>query len=109
VHGYCAGQNEFPKDEFTNAIQFQDYSQARSNDAFALKIREFGNQFPAFSIVRASPRESALHRDEEPFRSRETSPFLSRFIRSRTRRVVSLPLTCTATTGRTLRTLRAVA
>jgi len=51
VHGYCAGQNEFPRDQFTNAVQFQDYKQARSNDAFALKIREFGNQFSAFSIV----------------------------------------------------------
>jgi len=51
VHGYCAGQNEFPRDQFTNAVQFQDYKQARSNDAFALKIREFGEQFDAFSII----------------------------------------------------------
>ncbi|ELR25113.1 conditioned medium factor, putative [Acanthamoeba castellanii str. Neff] len=50
VHGYCAGQNEFPLSDFTNAVQFQDYNQVRSNDAFALKIRDFGNQFDSFSI-----------------------------------------------------------
>jgi pimeloyl-ACP methyl ester carboxylesterase len=51
VHGYCANQNEFPVAHFDNAVQFQDYGKSRSNDEFALKIREFGNQFPAFSIV----------------------------------------------------------
>ena len=55
VHGYCAGQNEFPLSDFTNAVQFQDYNQVRSNDAFALKIRDFGNQFESFSIVRSRP------------------------------------------------------
>lgn len=51
VHGYCAGKNEFPPSQFTNPVQFQDYKQARSNDAFALKIKEFADQFPAFTIV----------------------------------------------------------
>lgn len=52
VHGYCAGENEFPLSQFTNAVQFKDYKQTRSNDAFALKIKEFADQFPAFTIVR---------------------------------------------------------
>lgn len=51
VHGYCAGQNEFPPSHFDNAVAFQDHKQSRSNDAFALKIKEFGDQFPAFTIV----------------------------------------------------------
>jgi len=51
VHGYCAGQNEFPLSHFTNAVQFHDYNQARSNDDFALRIKNFGDQFPAFTIV----------------------------------------------------------
>jgi len=51
VHGYCAGENEFPTSQFDNSVQFQDYKQARTNDEFALKIRDFGNQFPAFSLV----------------------------------------------------------
>jgi hypothetical protein len=54
VHGYCAGQNEFPLSQFDNAVQFEDFKQVRSNDAFALKIRDFGNQFDSFSIVRST-------------------------------------------------------
>lgn len=38
VHGYCASVNEFPTSQFTDAIQFQDFKQSRSNDAFALRI-----------------------------------------------------------------------
>ena len=116
VHGYCAGQNEFPRDQFTNAIQFQDYKQARSNDAFALKIREFGEQFDAFSIVRAHPTTSqpappksttrlAVDLTNAPF----TFPPSSELFRSRTRRVVSPPLTSTATTGQSSRTPRVAA
>jgi len=51
VHGYCAGENEFPLAHFTNGVHFKDYEQVRSNDDFAIKILEFGNQYPAFSIV----------------------------------------------------------
>lgn len=61
VHGYCAGVNEFPLSQFTNAAQFKDYKQARSNDAFALKIKEFGDQFPAFTIVSFNRNNSALY------------------------------------------------
>jgi hypothetical protein len=116
VHGYCAGQNEFPRDQFTNAIQFQDYKQARSNDAFALKIREFGEQFDAFSIVRAPPhyfaacttKSTRLEVDMTNAPS-FTFPPSSELFRSRTRRVVSPPLTSTATTGRSSRTPRVAA
>lgn len=52
VHGYCAGQNEFPLSQFENAVHFEDFEQSRTTDEFALKLRQFGDQFPAFSIVR---------------------------------------------------------
>jgi hypothetical protein len=114
VHGYCAGQNEFPRDQFTNAIQFQDYKQARSNDAFALKIREFGEQFDAFSIVRTpAPLLRGLHHPSRRLDVVTNAPFTfppsPESFRSRTRRVVSPPLTSTATTGRSSRTPRVAA
>jgi len=51
VHGYCAGQNEFPPEQFTNPYLFQDFKQSKSNDAFALTIQNAGDAFASFSIV----------------------------------------------------------
>jgi len=51
VHGYCAAQNEFPLSQFDNSVHFEDFKQSRSTDEFALKIKAFGDQFPAFSVV----------------------------------------------------------
>jgi len=51
VHGYCAGINEFPPSQFENSASFTDYKQSRSNDQFALMIRQFGSQFESFSTV----------------------------------------------------------
>jgi len=52
VHGYCSGQVWDPSD-FTNSILFQDHSQSRSNDAFALMVEKFAtNQgVSCYSIV----------------------------------------------------------
>jgi len=53
IHGYCAGGNEFPLTQFTNAIQFKDFKQTRSNDAFALKINDLAvqNSMTSFGVV----------------------------------------------------------
>jgi len=51
VHGYCAGVNEFPPSQFENSAVFADYKQSRSNDQFALLIKQFGDQFESFSTV----------------------------------------------------------
>jgi hypothetical protein len=51
VHGYCATVNEFPTSQFADSVQFNDLKASRSNDAFALKIKAFGDQFPSFGIV----------------------------------------------------------
>jgi len=51
VHGYCAGANEFPPSQFTSPYIFKDFGQSKSNDMFALTIKEHGDQFTSFSIV----------------------------------------------------------
>jgi len=53
VHGYCAGANEFPPSQFTNAVQFADFKKSRTNDAFALRLKEFAEQqgITSFGIV----------------------------------------------------------
>lgn len=39
VHGYCSG-SVWPINEFTNAVEFKDYQQSRSNNDFALLIQK---------------------------------------------------------------------
>jgi len=51
VHGYCATINEFPPSQFTNGYQYKDLKASRSNDQFALRIRDFGAPYSAFSTV----------------------------------------------------------
>jgi len=53
VHGYCAGINEFPPSQFTDAIQFMDKKASRTNDAFALLIKKFAEDqgITSFGIV----------------------------------------------------------
>ncbi len=50
VHGYCSG-NVWNVPNFTGASIFQDLSQNRSNDAFALRIAAFGNTWNSYGIV----------------------------------------------------------
>jgi len=51
VHGYCASVNEFPPQQFSEAVQFLDKKAARSNDQFGLILRDFGGQFGSFGVV----------------------------------------------------------
>jgi hypothetical protein len=50
VHGYCSGRVWFTS-HFTGAVEFQDYEQNRSHDAFANLIRNFGSSYSSFGIV----------------------------------------------------------
>lgn len=62
IHGYCAGDNPFSEDSFTNYAMFEDLEKNRSNDAFAKLIADFGSQFSSFSIVSHSQGGmAALH------------------------------------------------
>eukprot|EP01132_Coremiostelium_polycephalum_P002733 gene2733-3392_t len=52
VHGYCADDNPWPIEDFTNAVQFEDFDENRSNDEFAKMVGDFGAQFTdGFSII----------------------------------------------------------
>jgi len=52
VHGYCAGSNEFPPSQFDNSVQFADFKQSRSNDAFSLELKKLIDTYPqGVSIV----------------------------------------------------------
>jgi len=53
VHGYCAGENEFPVSQFTDAVQFKDFKKSRSNDEFARMIMDFATKqgITSFGIV----------------------------------------------------------
>lgn len=52
VHGYCSGDAWGPlTGQFASSAKFQDFNQNRSHDAFARRIRDFGNQFGSFGIV----------------------------------------------------------
>jgi len=66
VHGYCAAVNEFPLTQFSNAVQFKDLKQSRTNDQFALKLKEFAESqgITSFGIVghsQAGPASIHLH------------------------------------------------
>ena len=53
VHGYCARENPFTVDNFTNYIAFKDWGQSLSNDQFARNLIDFTEKvnLTAFSIV----------------------------------------------------------
>ncbi len=50
VHGYCSG-NVWTAPNFSNASIFLDLNQNRSNDAFAQRIKTFGNTWNSYGIV----------------------------------------------------------
>ena len=53
VHGYCAKENPFSVDNFTNYVAFKDWGQSLSNDQFARHLIDFteDRNLSAFSIV----------------------------------------------------------
>lgn len=52
VHGYCSGDAWGPvQGQFASSVKFQDFDQNRSHNQFALRIRDFGDQFDSFGIV----------------------------------------------------------
>ncbi len=51
-HGFCAPENAWPIEDFTDAQKFEDLSQNRPTDLFARLIRDFGDPYDAgFSLV----------------------------------------------------------
>lgn len=63
VHGYCSG-NVWGgvAGQFSNAAVFQDLNQNRSHDAFAQRIKTFGNTWNSYGIVAHSQGGAAsLH------------------------------------------------
>jgi len=46
THGYCAGENPFTTEHFTNFNAFHDPNQSRTIDEFALKLKEHSSNFP---------------------------------------------------------------
>lgn len=63
VHGYCSsdvwGSYE---GQFSSSSKFTDFNQNRSHDAFARKIRDFGDQYNSFGVVAHSQGGAAsLH------------------------------------------------
>jgi len=64
VHGYCSG-DVWENSHFTDAIKFEDYSQSRSQDQFALLVRKFAEEthkLTSFGIVAHSQGGlAALH------------------------------------------------
>jgi len=65
VHGYCSSDVWGPaaaRGEFVNYVIFRDLRQNRTHDQFALRIRDFGANLPAFAIVSHSQGGAAgLH------------------------------------------------
>ncbi len=98
VHGYCAGANEFPLADFTNAVHFQDFKQKRSNDEFALLIQEFAKDIPSFSLVCIVVMKAA-----GAIQCRSTN--MSKLDRWVTPKVAWRYFTCIPITGQALRTL----
>ena len=61
VHGYCSGA-VWPAGNFSNASTFLDANQSRTNDQFALQIKNFGNTWNSYGIVAHSQGGAAsLH------------------------------------------------
>lgn len=50
VHGYCSG-GVWPASQFTTDSTFLDVNQNRSNDQFAIRIRDFGATWNSFGTV----------------------------------------------------------
>lgn len=50
VHGYCSG-GVWPASQFSNDATFADTNQNRSNDEFAIRIRDFGSTWNSFGTV----------------------------------------------------------
>ena len=50
VHGYCSG-GVWPASQFTTDSTFLDANQNRSNDQFAIRIRDFGATWNSFGTV----------------------------------------------------------
>lgn len=62
VHGYCSSDTPFDTEDFTSYSIFLDLESNRSNDEFALLLREFGTQFTSFSTaVHSQGGAVALH------------------------------------------------
>jgi len=51
LHGYCSDGKTWDTSAFTNFAVFEDAKQSRTNDDFALLVREFGDQHPSFSLA----------------------------------------------------------
>lgn len=61
VHGYCSG-GVWPASQFSTASTFLDVNQNRSHDAFAQKIKAFGNTWNSYGVVAHSQGGAAsLH------------------------------------------------
>lgn len=63
VHGYCSSDVWGPQQhQFSNSVKFADYNQNRSHDAFAQRIKSFGDSLPSFGVVAHSQGgAAALH------------------------------------------------
>ncbi len=61
VHGYCSG-GVWPTSQFSTASTFLDANKNRSHDAFAQKIKAFGNTWNSYGVVAHSQGGAAsLH------------------------------------------------
>jgi hypothetical protein len=63
VHGYCSGNVWGPSaSQFSDSVTFSDLDQNRSHDEFAIRIRDFGDQYNSFGVVAHSQGGAAsLH------------------------------------------------
>jgi hypothetical protein len=61
VHGYCSS-SVWNTGNFSNSVEFQDFSKNRSHEAFAQQILNFGNSYTSYGIVAHSQGgAAALH------------------------------------------------
>ena len=51
AHGYCAQQNSFPLEHFTNPVVFEDFGKSRYTDEYAVLLCDFTKEYESFSIV----------------------------------------------------------
>ncbi|KYR03098.1 conditioned medium factor [Tieghemostelium lacteum] len=52
VHGYCASNNPWPIQDFTNAVKFEDLNQNRGTDEFAQLVAAFAEQYTdGYSLI----------------------------------------------------------
>lgn len=61
VHGYCSG-DAWQSNQFSNAVEFQDFKQNRSHEQFAQRILDYGAAYSSYGIVAHSQGgAAALH------------------------------------------------